>query len=144
MTHGFFLPSVTLQGTDEQIAYWKPLAESGKIIGTYVQTEMAHGTNVGGVMTTATFDFEKDEFVIHTPCLEATKFWPGGVGYSCTRKSLEFFRSDKILTSDSIDAFLVARMIIGGRDLGVHSFIVQIRSLETFRPMKGIELGDIG
>lgn len=86
MTHAFFLPSVTLQGTDEQIAHWKPLAESGKIIGTYVQTELAHGTHVGGIMTTATFDFEQDEFVIHTPCLEATKFWPGGVGYSCTRK----------------------------------------------------------
>lgn len=42
------------------------------------------------------------------------------------------------------DAFLVARLIISGRDFGVHSFIVQIRSLEDFRPLPGIELGDIG
>lgn len=88
MTHGFFLPSVTLQGTDEQVAYWKPLAESGKIIGTYVQTELAHGTFVHGVQTTATFDIERDEFIINTPSLEAIKFWPGGVGYSSTRKCI--------------------------------------------------------
>lgn len=35
-------------------------------------------------------------------------------------------------------------MIIDGKDLGVHAFIVQIRSLADFKPMSGIELGDIG
>lgn len=126
MTRALFVPSVKLQGTDEQVAHWVPLAESGAITATYCQTEIAHGTFVGGVQTTAMFDEEADEFIINTPSVEAIKFWPGAVGYACTH------------------IFLVARMIIAEKDLGVHSFIVQIRSLEDFKPMPGIELGDIG
>ena len=30
-------------------------------------TELAHGSNVQGIETTATFDKETDEFVINTP-----------------------------------------------------------------------------
>lgn len=51
-----------------------------KIMGTYAQTELGHGSNVQGLETTATFDKEKDEFVIHTPTLTATKWWPGDMG----------------------------------------------------------------
>jgi acyl-CoA oxidase len=45
---------------------------------------MGHGSNVGGIETTATFDKQSDEFVIHTPNLKATKFWPGGLGIIAT------------------------------------------------------------
>jgi len=31
-----------------------------KMIGSYVQTEMGHGSNVAGLETTATFDKDKD------------------------------------------------------------------------------------
>tara|TARA_B110000285_G_C15014769_1_gene558432 strand:- start:696 stop:887 length:192 start_codon:yes stop_codon:yes gene_type:complete len=31
-------------------------------------------------MTTATFDKERDEFVINTPDPKATKWWPGEMG----------------------------------------------------------------
>ena len=31
-------------------------------------------------MTTATFDEATDEFIIHTPSLMATKFWPVDLG----------------------------------------------------------------
>jgi acyl-CoA oxidase len=41
-------------------------------------SELAHGSNVAGVETTATFDEKTDEFVIHTPHLGATKWWIGG------------------------------------------------------------------
>lgn len=30
--------------------------------------------------TTATFDHSTDEFVLHTPTLDATKWWPGELG----------------------------------------------------------------
>lgn len=40
--------------------------------------ELAHGSNVAGVESTATFDEKTDEFVIHTPHLGATKWWIGG------------------------------------------------------------------
>lgn len=42
------------------------------------QTELAHGSNVAGLETTATFDERTDEFVIHTPSVSATKWWIGG------------------------------------------------------------------
>jgi acyl-CoA oxidase len=41
-------------------------------------TELAHGSNVAGLETTATFDERTDEFVIHTPHVGATKWWIGG------------------------------------------------------------------
>lgn len=37
LTHLVFLSPLRSQGTDEQVAYWAPLAESGKIIGSYAR-----------------------------------------------------------------------------------------------------------
>ena len=74
LTTFLFTPFLKLVGTDEQVAYWLPLAESGQITGSYAQTEMAHGTHVGGVETTATFDPETGEFVIHSPSLTSAKY----------------------------------------------------------------------
>jgi len=121
-----FIPPIKLLGTDAQVAEWVPLAESGKIIGSYAQTELGHGTQVRGIETTATFDRDADEFVIHSPTLSSTKYWPGALGCASTH------------------TLLMASMIIDGKNLGVHAFILQIRSLEDFKPLPGIELGDIG
>ncbi|GLB42030.1 putative acyl-CoA oxidase family protein [Lyophyllum shimeji] len=121
-----FIPTLKLQASPEQLAYWLPLAESGKIIGTYCQTELGHGTFLRGLETTATFDSKTDEFVIHSPTIGSTKYWPGGVGYSTTH------------------AVVMARLVVGRTDHGVHGFMVQLRSLEDFKPLPGIELGDIG
>ncbi len=87
---------------------------------------LGHGTFVGGIETTATFDKYTDEFVIHSPSLTSTKYWPGAIGF---------------VSSHTI---LMARMIIDGKDHGVKPFMVQIRSLDDFKPLPGIELGDIG
>jgi len=35
---------------------------------------------VAALETTATFDAKTDEFVIHTPSMTATKWWPGDMG----------------------------------------------------------------
>jgi acyl-CoA oxidase len=70
------------------------------ILGCYVQTEMGHGSNVAGLETTATFDKEKDEFIIHTPNIRATKFWPGSLGTVATH------------------AVVFARLKIGESDFG--------------------------
>jgi len=35
-------------------------------------------------------------------------------------------------------------MIIDGQDYGVQPFIVQIRDIDTHKPLKGVEVGDIG
>lgn len=112
--------------TDEQLAHWVPLAESGAILGSYAQTELGHGTYVGGIETTATFESEADEFVIHSPTTTSAKYWPGSLGYT------------------SSHAVVMARLIVNGEDLGVHAFMVQLRAMDDYKPLPGVELGDIG
>ncbi|KAF9004041.1 hypothetical protein BDQ17DRAFT_1325909 [Cyathus striatus] len=121
-----FIPTLKLQADAEQISRWLPLADSGMILGTYCQTELGHGTFVRGIETTAVFDHERDEFIIHSPTVTSTKYWPGGLGYSASH------------------AVVMARLIIHGKDYGIHPFMVQLRSLSDFTPVPGIELGDIG
>lgn len=36
------------------------------------------GTFLRGLETTATFDSQTDQFVLHSPTITSTKFWPGG------------------------------------------------------------------
>ena len=38
-----------------------------QVVGCYAQTEMAHGSNVRGLETTATYDKQTQEFVLHSP-----------------------------------------------------------------------------
>lgn len=45
-------------------------------------TEMGHGSNVGGVETTAIFDSETRQFVLNMPTATATKMWPGGLAHT--------------------------------------------------------------
>lgn len=121
-----FRKTIELQGTPEQKAYWLPLIDKMQINGAYAQTELAHGSHVRGLETTATFDPKTDEFVINSPTLTSTKYWPGAIGLSCSH------------------AVVMARLITQGKDYGIHPFVVQFRSLEDFSPMPGVELGDIG
>jgi acyl-CoA oxidase len=71
---------VNLQGTAEQIAYRITLSESGKITGSYTQTDLAHGSFISGIETTATLQKETYEFIIHSPTLTSTKYGPQAVG----------------------------------------------------------------
>lgn len=68
-----FIPAIKGQGTDEQQQKWLPLAYKMQIIGCYAQTELGHGSNVQGLETTATFDPQTDEFIIHSPTLTSSK-----------------------------------------------------------------------
>lgn len=43
-----------------------------------LQTEMGHGTFLRGLETTATYDPKTQEFVLHSPTITSTKWWPGG------------------------------------------------------------------
>ncbi|KAK9824680.1 hypothetical protein WJX72_012328 [[Myrmecia] bisecta] len=123
---GMFIPSILSQASEEQQAKWLPLAQNLRIIGTYAQTELGHGTFVRGLETTATYDVEREEFVVHSPTLSSTKWWPGGLGKTATH------------------VILMARLFVDSKDYGPHAFIVQIRTLDTHRPLPGIKVGDIG
>ena len=113
-------------GDDEQAAKWEPLVKSLKMTGCYAQTELGHGSFVQGVETTATFDKATQEFVINTPTITATKFWPGD------------------MSKMSNHAVVFAKLIIDGKAYGVHAFMMQTRNLETWELLPGIECGDIG
>ncbi|XP_073251487.1 peroxisomal acyl-coenzyme A oxidase 1-like [Porites lutea] len=126
LSNTMFIPTIKSQGTPEQKAKWLPLAESYQIIGTYAQTELGHGTFIRGLETTATYDKKAQEFVIHSPSLSASKWWPGNLG-----KSSNF-------------AIVVARLIVDAKDHGIQMFIVQLRDLNTHQPLPGITIGEIG
>jgi acyl-CoA oxidase len=87
---------------------------------------MGHGSNVAGLETTATYDKETDEFVIHTPNIRATKFWPGGLGKHATH------------------AVVMAQLILEGKSISVLPFMVPIRSRVDHSVYPGLEVGDIG
>ena len=121
-----FLSNLDRQGNDEQRALWLPKAERFEIFGSYAQTELGHGSNVRGIKTTATFDEDKDEFIINSPSISSTKYWIGTTGVWATH------------------SLVVARLIIGGKEYGNHLFLTQIRDLDTQRLMPGCEIYELG
>ena len=121
-----FTHSIKMLGNEEQAKHYLPLVDNFNIIGCYAQTELGHGSNVAGLETTATLDQTTDEFIIHTPNIKATKFWPGSLGVIATH------------------AVVFARCITSENDYGVQPFLVQIRSIENHSPLPGVKVGDIG
>ena len=123
---GMFIPTLLSQASPDQQAAWLPRSLNMQVVGTYAQTELGHGTYVRGLETVAVFDPPSASFILHTPTLSATKWWPGGLGKTATH------------------AVVMARLFTGGRDRGPHAFIVQVRDLETHLPCPGVSVGDIG
>jgi len=113
-------------GDEQQRQHWMPLIAHHKILGCYAQTELGHGSDVSRLETTATFDKTTDEFVIHSPTPTSTKFWPGDLGRYTSH------------------AIVFARLLVGDKDYKVHPFIVQLRDLQTWKHLKGVETGDLG
>lgn len=64
-------------------------------------------------------DKESDEFVLNTPTITATKYWPGNLGIQATH------------------AILIAKLILGEKDFGPHMFLVPLRDLDTYMPLPG-------
>ncbi|KAG6374192.1 acyl-CoA dehydrogenase/oxidase C-terminal [Boletus reticuloceps] len=126
--HDFaFEPVLLGQGSTDLVdEYWKLVAHKG-IQGCYLQTELGHGTNVARLETTATYIPETEEFELHSPTLTSTKWWIGALG--------------KTATHGIVQAKLV---LPGGKDVGPHLFLVQLRSLEDHSLYPGITAGDIG
>ena len=76
--------------------------------------------------TTATLDQATDEWVINCPSIQSSKFWPGEIGRISTH------------------AVAMCKTIVNGRPIGVHPFLVQLRDLNTFQWLPGVETGDLG
>lgn len=124
---GMFIPTLLSQATPQQQQHWLPRAYDLRVVGTYAQTELGHGTFVRGLETTATYDPQTREFVVHSPTLTSTKWWPGGLGKTSTH------------------AVVMARLVTpDGKERGPHAFVVPLRCPETHKPLPGVTVGDIG
>lgn len=123
---GMFIPGIIGHGNDEQQSEWLGRAMELNIIGCYAQTEMGHGTFIRGLETTATYDPSTEEFVLHSPTITSTKWWPGCLGRTCNH------------------ALVVAQLYSNGKNYGPHFFIVPIRSMEDHKPLPGVTVGEIG
>lgn len=121
-----FLPALMGHGTAEQQSEWITKAWNCSIIGTYAQTELGHGTFIRGLETTSTYDPKTQEFIVNSPTLTSYKWWPGGLGHT------------------SNYAIVIAQLYTLGKCHGIHPFIVQIRDENTYKPMRGITIGEIG
>ena len=75
-----FTHAISTYSNEEQFQKWFPKAKNFDIWGCYAQTELGHGSNVQGLETTSVFDVKSDEFVMNTPTMTSTKWWPGELG----------------------------------------------------------------
>ncbi|XP_051170141.1 peroxisomal acyl-coenzyme A oxidase 3-like [Leptopilina boulardi] len=99
----------------------------GTFLGCLCFTEIAHGSNLKGLKTSATYDVSTGNFILQTPNFEAAKCWSGLLGKTATH------------------ALLYAQLITPDRiNHGLHPFIVPIRDPETRLPLSGIIVGDMG
>ena len=121
-----FLAALREQGTPKQHDRFLKKAEAYEYIGCYAQTELGHGSNVRGLETTATWIADKRYFILHSPSLTASKWWIGSLGKMATH------------------AIVIAQLIIDSKSYGPHSFIVQVRNLETHEALPDIHIGDVG
>jgi len=93
--------------------------------GCFAMTETGHGSDVQSVRTTATYDPQRHQFVVHTPDDDARKDYIGNVA------------------KDGRMAAVFAQLITMGKSRGVHVLLVPIRD-EKGRPCPGVRIEDCG
>ena len=106
---GLFGAAVLHLGSEEHHDKWLPGIMDLSIPGAFAMTETGHGSDVAAIGTTATYDPETEEFVIHTPFRAAWKDYLGNAAVN------------------GIAATVFAQLITGGVNHGVHCFYVPIR-----------------
>ena len=118
--YSMVLPAIQNQTDDEQLDEWLGPIISRALVSTYAQTELGHGTNLSKLETTATYDPKTEEFILHSPTITATKWWPGALGKS------------------SNYAIVMAQLYTDGKGRGPHPFFIQLRDTETHMPLRGV------
>lgn len=106
---GLFGSAIYQLGTKQHHDRWLRDVFDLRIPGAFAMTETGHGSDVASIGTTATYDPETEEFVIHTPFRGAWKDYLGNAAV------------------DGRAATVFAQLITGGVNYGVHCFFVPIR-----------------
>jgi acyl-CoA oxidase len=106
---GLFGAAVLQLGTAEHHEKWLPGIMNLEIPGAFAMTETGHGSDVAAIGTTATYDPETEEFVLHTPFRGAWKDYLGNAALH------------------GIAATVFAQLITNGVNHGVHCFYVPLR-----------------
>ncbi|KAF1805085.1 acyl-CoA dehydrogenase/oxidase [Mucor lusitanicus] len=117
---------VQMLGNKQQQEEWIENVNEFKIIGCFAMTELGHSSALRDIETTATFDVETDEFIIHSPNITSTKWWIGMAGQTATH------------------TVVIAQTLIHGKNVGLNWFIVQLRDTVTGKVVPGVQAGDVG
>ncbi|KAI8434628.1 hypothetical protein MSG28_003161 [Choristoneura fumiferana] len=82
MAIGIYLISNALLslGTERHYKFYEATLIKREILACFALTEVAHGSDARLMRTTATYDANTREFVIHSPDFEAAKCWLGNLG----------------------------------------------------------------
>jgi acyl-CoA oxidase len=114
--------SLMFLGTEKHRKYI-PEALAMRITGVFCLTELGYGSNSIAIETTSTYQASSQTFELHTPSVNACKFW--AVGYQPTH------------------AVVFAQLINVEGDQGIHAFFVKLRG-EDGSLLPGVEVVDLG
>jgi acyl-CoA oxidase len=122
---GLFGGAVLHLGTEPHHERYLADIAALELPGCFAMTETGHGSNVQALGTTATYDPQTEEFVVHTPDDHARKDYIGNAA------------------RDGRMAAVFAQLIAGGEERGVHAILVPLRD-EQGDTLPGIRIEDCG
>ncbi|CAN7160371.1 acyl-CoA dehydrogenase [Microbacterium sp. LjRoot45] len=122
---GLFGSAIYQLGTKTHHDRWLRDVITLDLPGAFAMTETGHGSDVAAIGTTATYDPDAEEFVIHTPFRGAWKDYLGNAA----------------LHGKAATVF--AQLITGGVNYGVHCFFVPLRD-ESGAFLPGVDGEDDG
>lgn len=122
---GLFGGAIANLGTERHHREYLPGMADLSLPGCFAMTETGHGSDVQSILTTATYDPETDELVVHSPSPAARKDYIGGAA------------------RDARLAAVFAQLVVGEEQHGVHCVLVPLRD-ESGQPMPGVTIGDCG
>src|SRR6059058_2734621 len=123
--YGLFGGVIRRLGTERHHQRYLRAAMTMELPGCFAMTETGHGSDVQSIRTTATYDAQSQQFVIHTPDDDARKDYIGNAA-----------RHGHV-------AVVFAQLMTQDECRGVHAFLVPIRDAEG-RPCPGVSIEDCG